>query len=82
MDKNPTYDIVMVHEVLSTMPDDEVFGLLESLFPKHGLFRMSVDWKKDKGYVLKAKGTKGDVIVGWIENRINGQVPLKHCPIL
>ncbi|WP_207649647.1 hypothetical protein, partial [Desulfosporosinus metallidurans] len=59
-----------------------ILKLLVTLYPYHGLYRMSVDWRKDKGYILKAKGTRGDVIVGWIENQTNEQEPLKHCPIL
>jgi len=81
MKRNSSYDLILVHEKLSTMPDEEVFGLLEALFPEHGLYRVSFDWRQDKGYILKAKGTKGDVIVGWIENQSNCQQLLKHCPI-
>lgn len=80
MNKSP-YDLVMVHETLSTMTDNNIFELLKTLFPEHGLYRMSDDWRNDKRYILKAKGTKGDVIVGWVENQSNEQVPLKHCPI-
>lgn len=76
------YDIVLVHERLSTMSDEDVFKILVTLFPDYGLYRMSVDWRKDKRYILKAKGTRGDVIVGWTENQSNGQETLKHCCIL
>ena len=82
INKKSPYDIVLVHENLSTKSDDEVFRLLKTLFPEHGLYRMSVDWRKDKGYILKARGTKGDIIVGWVEDQSIGQTYLKHCPIL
>ena len=83
MNGNSPYDLVLIHKNLSAMSDDDVFKLLVTLFPDHGLYRMSVDWRKDKGYILKAKGTKGDAIVGWIENQSKGQQELlKHCPIL
>ena len=68
MNGQSPYDIVLVHENLTAMSNDVVFKLLKTQFPEHGLYRMSVDWRKDKRYILKAKGTKGDVIVGWIEN--------------
>jgi hypothetical protein len=79
---NGLYDLVLVHGNLSAMSDNEVFGLLRSIFPDHGLYRISEEWRKDKRYILKAKGTRGDVIVGWQENQLNRQESLKHCPIL
>lgn len=82
MKGNFPYDLILVHENISAMSEDEVLRLLEGLFPEHGLYRMSVAWRKDKRYILKAKGTRGDVIVGWLENQTKGHEPLKHCPIL
>lgn len=76
------YDIVLVHERLSAMSDEEVLKLLVTLFPNYGLYRISVDWRNDKQYILKAKGTRGDAVVGWTENQLNRQTRLKHCLIL
>ncbi len=87
INKSSPYDIVLVHENLSAMSDDEVFKLLAIIFPERGLYRISIDWRKDKQYILKAKGTMGDVIVGWIDNQYDrkqstDRVNLRHCPIL
>lgn len=82
MNASNLYDIVLAHEDLSAMSDDDVYKLLVTLFPERGLYQISTDWRKDKRYVLKGRGTKGDVIVGWSENQSNEQKPVRHCPIL
>ncbi|EGW40139.1 hypothetical protein DOT_1940 [Desulfosporosinus sp. OT] len=64
------------------MTDGDVFGMLKSIFPERLLYRMSTDWREDKKFILKAKGTMGDVLVGWTENQRIGQNPVRHCPLL
>ena len=79
------YDIVLTHKDLSAMSDNDVYKLLANLFPERQLYRISDDWRRDKRYILKGRGLKGDVIVGWLENQSNEQKPIKrlrHCPIL
>lgn len=76
------YDLVMVHKVVSQMTDDDVLGMLKGLFPERNLYRVSIDWRKDKKFILKARGTRGDVIVGWVENQSCNQSRLTHCPVL
>lgn len=81
-EKSSPYDLVLVHETLSTMTDEAIFQMLKNIYPERCLYRMSTEWRKDRHYILKAKGTGGDVIIGWIENQMNGIEPLKYCPIL
>jgi len=79
------FDITLPYKNLSAFSDEEVLRLLTKLFPERGLYRISVDWRKDKRYILKGIGVKGDVIVGWLESQSNEQKPIKqlrHCPIL
>ncbi|WP_141695039.1 hypothetical protein [Paenibacillus kribbensis] len=43
-------------------------GFLERLnifFPGKDLFEVSQDWYKDMKYVLKARGSQGDLILYW-----------------
>lgn len=76
------FDIILDHKTTSLLTDEDVFNLLKNAFPERDLYSMSMYWREDKKYILKAYGTHGDVIVGWTENQKNGQNPLNHCPIL
>lgn len=62
------YDALLSHKELCLKDDKEIHCLLYMLFPNRSISSHSTDWRKDKKYILKAKGGKGDVIVGWLEN--------------
>jgi hypothetical protein len=81
MNEDLIFDIILDHKKTSLLTDEEVFKLLKNAFPERDLFSMSIYWREDKRYILKAQGTYGDVIVGWTENQKDGQNTVTHCPI-
>lgn len=58
-------DIVLDHEFTCAMENEDILEMLNRLFPKRHLYSMSLDWRKSIEYILKARGTGGDVIVDW-----------------
>ena len=57
----------MSHSTAKSLDNKAMFDTLDSIYPERELYSMSLDWRKDKQYILKARGVKGDVIVGWEE---------------
>ena len=46
---------------------DSFLELLQQEYPNYRLYSVSTSWHKDNQYICKAKGTLGDVIIGWDE---------------
>ena len=61
------FDMLMAHSDAKVLDNETLFNTLDSIYPERELYSMSLDWRKDKQYVLKVKGVKGDVLVGWKE---------------
>jgi len=61
------FDMLMSHSHAKSLDNKAMFDTLDSIYPERELYSMSLDWRKDKQYILKAKGAKGDVLVGWKE---------------
>jgi len=61
------FDMLMAHSHAKSLDNKAMFDTLDSIYPERELYSMSLDWRKDKQYILKAKGVKGDVLVGWKE---------------
>jgi len=59
--------MIMAHSTAKSLDNKAMFDTLDSIYPERQLYSMSLDWRKDKQYILKARGVKGDVIVGWEE---------------
>lgn len=59
------YDVIANREDFLALSDPEVQSTLSSLFPEYKLYSHSLDWRKNEEYFLKAKGGRGDVLVGW-----------------
>lgn len=58
-------DIFATWTKLVNMTNQEVMDWLQSLFPTFDLFSLSLDWRTNPEYILKAKGVRGDVLVLW-----------------
>ena len=61
------FDMIMKHEDAKRLDNEAMFGVINSIYPDRELYSMSLDWRDNKQYVLKVKGVKGDVLVGWQE---------------
>lgn len=59
------FDIIANRSEFLKLSDDEVHETLSTMFPDQKLYSHSIDWRKDEQYILKAKGGRGDVLVGW-----------------
>jgi len=59
--------MIMKHSDTKRLDNEEMFGVINSIYPDRELYSMSLDWRDNKQYVLKVKGIKGDVLVGWQE---------------
>lgn len=44
---------------------DLIMSVLNDTFPERNLYSFSTGWELSDEYILKARGTNGDVIVGW-----------------
>lgn len=58
-------DLMLKWKSLLKLTDREVLGVLRAVYPERKLYSISTDWRRDACYILKARGTGGDVIVGW-----------------
>lgn len=45
--------------------DKGFFGLFSQIFKRFSLYTMSTSWINSSQYILKFKGTQGDVVVRW-----------------
>ena len=61
------FDMIMKHSDAKRLDNEEMFGVISSIYPDRELYSMSLDWRENKQYVLKVRGVKGDVLVGWQE---------------
>jgi len=59
------YDVIANRNEFLALSDPEVHETLSNMFPDHNLYCHSQDWRKSEEYILKAKGGRGDVLVGW-----------------
>lgn len=58
-------DRLLNYEKLKKLSDEKIYAILCRLYPDLDLYCVSVDWRKNREYILKAKGGRGDVIIGW-----------------
>lgn len=63
MEKIMDYEVVKSSYL--TLGSAKFFDLFNSIYKEFDLYSMSMDWIKNKEYVLKFKGSKGDIIIGW-----------------
>ena len=61
------FDMIMKHADAKRLDNEAMFGVINSIYPDRELYSMSLDWRKNKQYVLKVRGVKGDVLIGWQE---------------
>ena len=65
------YDGVFSHsdtkEIVDIYGWDTLLDKLNGDFPGRSLYSVSTDWHNDSQYLCKARGSKGDVIIGWSE---------------
>lgn len=57
---------MLYHEAILLGPD-RLLQKLKEEYPERGLYTISIDWTLSMKFVAKAKGTHGDVVVGWYE---------------
>lgn len=62
-------DILLKREELLTLTNSEVLASLQEKYLERKLYSISLDWRKDEKYILKARGTSGDLIVGWSDKK-------------
>lgn len=66
MDK-AMYDKVMLHHEAVLLGREKLLQVLKEEFPERGLYHLSQDWVKSMDFIAKARGTDGDVVIGWYE---------------
>jgi len=71
------YDVIANRSEFLKLSDPEVHDTLSSMFPDRNLYCHSQDWRDSDKYHLKAKGGRGDVIVGW--GNITKEVEESEC---
>lgn len=59
------YDVYLKRRKLLELTNDDILVDLQRMFPDRKLYSISLDWRKNERYFLKARGTLGDIIVGW-----------------
>lgn len=65
------FDVIANRSEFLKLSDPEVHETLSSMFPERNLYSHSIDWRKSEEFILKARGVREDVIVGW-ENITEG----------
>lgn len=58
-------DFKMNRNTLNKLNNEEIIELFENI-TNLNLYTISEDWRDNDEYILKLRGTKGDVIVYWI----------------
>lgn len=58
-------DFTMDWNILSEMSNEQIIHVFDCI-TKFDLYTCSLDWRDSKEYILKLRGTSGDVIVNWI----------------
>jgi len=61
------FDMVVRHSDFSKYSNEGILNALDILYPERDLYSLSLDWRKDPQYIMKARGVYGDVLVGWSE---------------
>lgn len=55
------------YEETQKLTNEQVLKLLKDKYPVYELYNISLGWRENRKYILKAKGVYGDVIVNWSE---------------
>jgi hypothetical protein len=62
-------DFIVEYEQAKKIVDDDGWDSFldefKDTFDDLDIYAVSKDWYKDKSFILKAKGGKGDVVIGW-----------------
>jgi len=61
------FDMIVRHSDFSKYSNEGILDALDNLYPGRDLYSLSLEWRKDKQHVMKARGAYGDVLVGWSE---------------
>lgn len=59
------HDLTLDREELLSMSNENILGALKQMYPHRNLYSISTGWRESERYILKARGTGGDLIVGW-----------------
>lgn len=59
------FDLMLKRESLLDLTNEEIMTTLRDMYPERRLYSLSTDWRKDECYIMKARGTGGDVVVDW-----------------
>ncbi len=62
------YNYSIAKQIVDIIGWEGFLKLLQHRYKSLGLFKISKSWYQDPKFILKAKGTNGDLIIGWIEN--------------
>lgn len=70
------HDLILDREELLAMSNKNILKALQDMYPARKLYSISTGWRESKEYILKARGTGGDLIVGWGERKagISGKI--------
>ncbi|KLU61835.1 hypothetical protein CEB3_c17530 [Peptococcaceae bacterium CEB3] len=67
-DLSSSFDAILSHKELCQKDDVEIHCLLYMLFPDRVIGSHTLDWRLDRQLALEAKGRKGGIKIGWLEN--------------
>ena len=67
------FDLIANRNDFLKLSDEQVNSVLCNIFPERKLYSHSADWRKSDEFILKARGTGGDVVIGWSEEVDDGQ---------
>ncbi len=59
-------NIKLNYSQAKTLSDDQILKTLKGLYPHLSLYSVSTGWRESKEYILKARGSDGDMIVSWM----------------
>jgi len=57
-------DYIFNRDTFLKLTNQEILDLLNSI-TKFDLYSLSTGWRESAEFILKGKGAKGDVIIGW-----------------
>jgi hypothetical protein len=58
-------DYETVRELHNRLNEQEFLEMFRKMFPDHDLYGYGEGWLNSKDYLLKFKGTNGDILVCW-----------------
>lgn len=68
---NTAYDIIVSYTEAKRMVEHEGFSgwldYLKKLYPEKCLYVISTSWFENRKFICKAKGSYGDLLIGWRE---------------